>query len=442
MKCVICKTQFNGEEELINHYVKHHNIPRSDKILTRYANLRYSPLDVRSTANNLKIQIQLLKILKRKARYYTIEREKILLKKPKIIKLFDIYLKKKNDDLERLANVTWFLKHYNVYINEVDEEYRNNNIHVFKEQASCFRIKVEQKKDVDIDFTSKNDISKSPFEMFMKLVKVLFLTSFEESVKADGCFVQILNEIVVEFIKNEEEEEKEEDGGIYEFENDNDILLVSEERSIKEYSTISSGLVICVKKVYVIASSQISQKVTNSYNVIGSNWSLRRVINFNISCVYNNVDSFSYFQRLVKGKSFAEETSIINNESFIQLFTIIYDELRTNKKNRNKIRKYKKATSTIKQKRCRGESDMVDLTKEDVEELPNIVNKYLKHFVSTETEVAATSSTSTTPTVSKLKQQHIQVEKSGDLTLITPTLLAPPPLPPKKNEFRKKKVRI
>ena len=66
-----------------------------------------------------------------------------------------------------------------------------------------------------------------------------------------------------------------------------------ERRSISEYASTSNGVMTNYKHTYDVAMGSINQKVTNSYNVVGSDWTLRRII-FN-----GNVTLFA--PRLVKG---------------------------------------------------------------------------------------------------------------------------------------------
>jgi len=73
----------------------------------------------------------------------------------------------------------------------------------------------------------------------------------------------------------------------------------AEQRSVKEYSAFSSGSVVSYLFVYQATMSVISQKVLNSYNVIGINWSLRRIINSNLSVLYD-INSITSLKRFVK----------------------------------------------------------------------------------------------------------------------------------------------
>ena len=87
---------------------------------------------------------------------------------------------------------------------------------------------------------------------------------------------KILQEIVVEFVKNVEEEEEE--NKIYEFEDIYDTVLTdcAEYRTVKEYSHFASGDVSEANNyVYSSVSKVIANKIVNSFNVVGSDWSFK-----------------------------------------------------------------------------------------------------------------------------------------------------------------------
>ena len=112
-------------------------------------------------------------------------------------------------------------------------------------------------------------------------------------------------EMTVEFIKSETVGEDsvlnelwEEEGNFFSGDGTRECI---EQSIIKEYSSYSAGNVFSSKVVYNETMSHLSQKVLNSFNVTGSNWSLRRIISSNISMVYD-INSQTSLHRLVKGR--------------------------------------------------------------------------------------------------------------------------------------------
>ena len=77
----------------------------------------------------------------------------------------------------------------------------------------------------------------------------------------------------------------------------------SERRNISEYMTSSFGPVASYRNVYKDCMASMKNKIGNSYNVTGSDWSLRRIIATNLSVVFNNERiNRLYSPRLVKGR--------------------------------------------------------------------------------------------------------------------------------------------
>ena len=198
--------------------------------------------------------------------------------------------------MNRSASVNWLLNYYNIYIKNdtkilADEESKNI-MSVYSEdersKLKCARIKVEQKDSVNLDFNDKMKIyiGISPLETFMLLMKVLFFKFFAGLRKSeDSC--QILFEITVEFSKSEEKYD------IYSYEDEyvttNNMYEECEERrTVREYSALSYGNVINIQRI-LNEFSNINTKVINTFNVVGSNWSVRRIINININIMYDIV---------------------------------------------------------------------------------------------------------------------------------------------------------
>ena len=149
------------------------------------------------------------------------------------------------------------------------------------------RIKIGQKDSVIIDFTNKLELiafSDSPFEIFMTLVSVLYKKLYSKLNNFNVNNVTILIEIIIEFIKDQALDGSDVDD-VYQIEDEmNGFEEANLKTSIKEYSV---SLRDNVELIFNQGISQLKQKVLNSYNVIGSNWHLKRVINVNVSTVYN-----------------------------------------------------------------------------------------------------------------------------------------------------------
>ena len=113
------------------------------------------------------------------------------------------------------------------------------------------------------------------------------------------------------------------------------------EQNIKSYSSTSYGNKSNIARLHMLASSKISQHVLNSYNVIGSNWSLKRVLSFNVSAVYNT-NFISSHERLVKGRLLKEEEDGYRGTSvkkITSLFHMVYEDLQVSRKNWDRLQK-------------------------------------------------------------------------------------------------------
>ena len=77
-----------------------------------------------------------------------------------------------DEQLNRMIYVKWFLTFYNVYVNNVEKgtiqhEDDDNSTHIF-------RIKIEQKPELELDFdqqAKKLNGNKPIFEIFMTMIK-------------------------------------------------------------------------------------------------------------------------------------------------------------------------------------------------------------------------------------------------------------------------------
>ena len=134
----------------------------------------------------------------------------------------------------------------------------------------------------------------------MNIVRVLFSVFFLKLKQTENS-CQIFIEITAEFSKSEDENQA------YSYEdefNTHDYMYSddsNERRTIREYSATASGNVTDVKKVLNEVLSHVKIKVINSFNVVGSNWTIRRIVNLNVSVMYDII-SFTSISRLIKGK--------------------------------------------------------------------------------------------------------------------------------------------
>ena len=166
--------------------------------------------------------------------------KKIQVEQNDIINLFKYYLNDEEIDddddeqLNKMIHVKWFLKFYNVYVNNVDDNVGNVNEDGDDISTHILRIKIEQKSELELDFdeeAKKFNGNKPIFEIFLSMIKSLFLVMFSDLKLRTNTF-KILQEIVVEFVKNVEEEEEDK---IFEFEDIYDTVLTDE---CVEYRTI------------------------------------------------------------------------------------------------------------------------------------------------------------------------------------------------------------
>ena len=121
----------------MSHFVEEHNVPKGDKTLNRYVDLRFSNDGGVSggrkytyTERNL-ILVRLLKLLKNSISREELEREKILIDATKIGHILSTYLNTDDDDdsnhshnsvetdfnVSKKNIVTWFMKFYNLFVN-------------------------------------------------------------------------------------------------------------------------------------------------------------------------------------------------------------------------------------------------------------------------------------------------------------------------------------
>ena len=107
--------------------------------------------------------------------------------------------------------------------------------------------------------------------------KVIFFKNLSDNLESQ---FQLLIEMTVEFVKSESselEESWENEGNFY---SGDGVTQCVEQRNINEYSSFASGSIVGYNFVYS------DEKVLNSYNVTGSNWSLGRIISNNLSVFF------------------------------------------------------------------------------------------------------------------------------------------------------------
>ena len=149
-----------------------------------------------------------------------------------------------------------------------------------------------------------------------------------------------------------------------------------EQSIIKEYSSYSAGNVFSSKVVYNETMSHLSQKVLNSFNVTGSNWSLRRIISSNISMVCH-INSQTSLRRLVKGrierKPQMPPRALIQ---FVQLFELCYDRLQVNRNQNNKMYKILQGYAGACNGAARLEDALPQLTEDELQEVKQTAKQY------------------------------------------------------------------
>ena len=155
------------------------------------------------------------------------------------------------------------------------------------------RLKVEDKTKGGVDFSNLElDAfrTSSPLDLFLKFSSILFEYLMGEAELSElGNSVDILLEIVVEFKRV-----MRDNGDVFEYEDD-EFGVVTDDRiktNVNEYSVGAGGRVVSTFQKYHYIEfkrliNAIKIKITNSYNVEGSDWVLKRVVNFNASLVYN-----------------------------------------------------------------------------------------------------------------------------------------------------------
>ena len=117
----------------------------------------------------------------------------------------------------------------------------------------------------------------------------------------------------------------------------------NERRTTREYASLSSGHVN-FKRILNEGLGILNTKVIKTFNVVGSNWSVRRIINLNATIMYDII-SFTFLSRLVKGKAeeitstVAEGELIVDAKKLQTLFTLLYDGVSNNRVSRETIRK-------------------------------------------------------------------------------------------------------
>ena len=486
VKCVLCKKKFENKDALKAHFVKDHNVPKGDKTLNRYVNLRFSNNAGEGGSTGRKysyterklILVRLLKLLKNSISREELEREKILIDTTKIGHILSTYLNSSDDDVDSNHSnssmetdfnvskkniVIWFMKFYNLFVNnnadknlykhEQEQQRKRDGDFNNKKRAAmasyydsdersftkCARLKIEQKESTSLDFTKLSGKpvgaanSTSCYYSFIAVQKAIykeFIANFDLK-KASKTEFQILIEMSTEFVRTDNEEEGDDDEE-EDWENEGTFYTgresateCVEQRSINEYSAFSSGSLLAPLFTYDNAMNSVSQKVLNSYNVIGSNWSLRRIISSNIT-ILHNIDSEAFSSRLVMGKIVNDDddddkptSNAFNADRFTQLFNMCYENVQLSRKNRERAKTLLKGT-LAKTSRSRNNC-LLDLHCDDRTEIKSFAEKY-GHMIETNVGVK--------------KSASVKIQTTPVLTTSTRQDL-PPPIPPKNKRQRK-----
>ena len=304
----------------------------------------------------------------------------------------------------------------------------------------CARLKIEQKESTSLDFTKLSGkpvgagTSTSCYFSFIDVQKAIFkdfVTNFDLE-RASKTEFQILIEMSTEFVRTTDNEGDEGDDD-ENWENEGTFYTgresateCVEQRSINEYSAFSSGSLLSPLHVYGNAMNSVSQKVLNSYNVIGSNWSLRRIISSNIT-ILHNIDIEAFSSRLVMGKIVEDESSNKSNDfnvdRFTQLFNMCYENVQVSRKNRERAKTLLKGTlANATRRNC-----LPDLHCDDRSEIKSFARKY-GHMIMMETTTSASDG--------KIKKSAVQTTPTVTLTT---TLQQPPSIPPKNKQLQRQR---
>ena len=159
---------------------------------------------------------------------------------------------------------------------------------------------------------------------------------------------------------------------------------------------------------------------------------LRRVINCNVSVIYE-YDSIASITRLVKGRGEALKNNVdfdLNAEKFSLLFNAVYDDLKSTRKNKQKLNKFLKGSVALTKKKQKI-SAMCELSQEEIIEIPLLAEKYIR-IMPNEEKIAI-------PSVKIDKQQqHLErCTKTGAVLITTPSTLSSKPAPKLPIKYKK-----
>ena len=169
-----------------------------------------------------------------------------------------------------------------------------------------------------------------------------------------------------------------------------------EERSIKEYSFIANGITMEIGLVYKRAMGGVMQKINNSYNVVASDWSLRRVISSTMTILHHISNNGVFIPRLVKGTllppTTTEAVPKFDSEKF---------------RNREKAQKMMKGMIAAGNITTTTTQQLPDLSTEDGREIKTFAGQYgyllfqqqQQQQPTLATPIKTTTTTTTSPTV-------------------------------------------
>ena len=340
-----------------NHIVAAHDLPEDNRFLERYVSLRFSKFRLSQLDAKKRKMIGLIRHLQTEHLKSSSERVKRQFEHSKVAKILlaaqpsfidgegGINLQedssenpKNNKDVETAsleglsswrfsAAVKWFINMYDVITNQqqsddnvIDENLTEKQKSALRrtsaskknnENVRVFRMKiVEKKNNVENDF---RDISEfNPYETYLHFQQILYTHFFGEMLKksrpiSKDCsqHFHVLLEMTVEFARSDQQNQLDmweyEGTTVYDQYGESSC---SETRNLSEYLCSSHGPVSNYRNVYKESLASMKQKVGGSFNVTGSDWSLRRVVATNLSLVFDKGNSKClYSPRLVKGKT-------------------------------------------------------------------------------------------------------------------------------------------
>ena len=340
---------------MIRHISEKHNVEENNVLLKRYVKMLYDPTKIDKKHKNYAMK----KLRQRRISY---KNQQNLMK---LIRARDIAVQKisipesdvhsflqanfvdiDNNSRESVAVSEWFEEHFSVYMNDElkdvvaisddndeddDDEHLNTLSDDDRERFNLFaKLSIEQREGVELDFTKgvTTTIVTNHFDHFLRIQKMFFSDYFEKMVQhrfANNNVCKILSEMTVEFVRDDHQNNDDDNENLMEkeffadernadsgvgiiFNNPSSSSSSVDDRrrhayNINEYVAYNEGGILFREEVYSECMKSISNKVRNSYNVTGSNWSLRRIISSNTTILLDSNANLSLaFNRVVNGR--------------------------------------------------------------------------------------------------------------------------------------------